>query len=161
MSERRRKARRAAGRRNRRKGKPGDGQPLWFLAAVGAVVVFAVLLTVFGLDRDDGSSGSGRADGTDLVAGKKLFEGNCAQCHGVDLRGTNTGPPFLSPVYAPNHHSDEAFLLAAQNGVQPHHWGFGPMPPVRGLSDEQVQEIVAYVRSVQIEEGITRDPTHG
>ncbi len=160
MAERSRKGARRAREHRRSRGR-SDGQPVWFLATVGGIVVFAVLLTVFGLGRDDGSPGSGRAAGTDLAAGKNLFEGNCARCHGTDLRGTNTGPPFLSPVYAPNHHSDEAFLLAAQNGVQPHHWGFGPMPPVSGLSEAQIQEIVAYVRSVQVEEGITRDPTHG
>jgi hypothetical protein len=64
----------------------------------------------------------------------------------------------LVPTYAPNHHGDEAFQRAVVAGVQPHHWNFGPMVPVEGLSRDDVSKIVAYVRSVQEAEGILRDP---
>jgi mono/diheme cytochrome c family protein len=53
----------------------------------------------------------------DLVAsGELLYAANCAECHGVDLRGTDKGPSHLSEVYEPGHHGDGAFLLAVQAG---------------------------------------------
>lgn len=81
-------------------------------------------------------------------------------CHGGDLKGTKTGPPFLSPVYAPNHHPDEAFYAAVANGVQPHHWEFGPMPAQPSVSPEDVAAIVAYIRAEQQKAGIIQDPSH-
>ncbi len=93
----------------------------------------------------------------DLGRGQQLFENNCAACHGQLAEGTENGPPFLHQVYEPNHHGDEAFQRAAANGVQPHHWDFGAMPPIgaqNGLTRDDVAEIVAYVRSLQREAGI-------
>ena len=84
-----------------------------------------------------------------VAAGAALYEANCAQCHGSDLRGTDQGPSHLSSVYAPSHHGDGAFLLAVMNGSAQHHWDFGPMPPIEGLSASQVDEIIAFVREQQ------------
>ena len=101
------------------------------------------------------SGGSGLA-----TQGKGLYEETCGVCHGLDLKGTDAGPPFLSPIYAPNHHPDESFYAAVEQGVQPHHWDFGPMPPQPAMKREQVEAIIAYVRSQQEEAGITEDPSH-
>ena len=107
------------------------------------------------------SSASGPISSEESIGqGKVLFERTCAVCHGADLNGTETGPPFLDPIYAPNHHSDESFFAAVQNGVQPHHWDFGPMPAQPNLSEGEVAAIIAYVRSEQAEAGITEDPSH-
>lgn len=101
------------------------------------------------------------AEGTELIAeGKEYYEETCAACHGEDLRGTGTGPPFLSPIYAPDHHADESFYLAVENGAQPHHWDFGPMPPQPSVTEEEVTAIIAYVRAQQAEAGITEDTDH-
>lgn len=106
-----------------------------------------------------GCGGGGADAGTSesLVArGDRLYhgEGTCQTCHGADLRGTTMGPPFLDATYAPSHHPDSAFHRAVRNGVQPHHWNFGPMPALPHLSDGDVDAIVAYVRSVQEANGI-------
>ncbi len=90
----------------------------------------------------------------DLEAGRVLFEANCAQCHGQEAQGTDQGPPFLHQYYRPGHHSDAAFYLAVRNGVVPHHWDFGPMPAIPGLEDDEIGDIVAYVRSLQEAAGI-------
>lgn len=90
----------------------------------------------------------------EVAAGEELFANNCAQCHGVDANGTNQGPSFLNDIYVPSHHADGAFLIAVRNGVQPHHWDFGPMPPRPGLSDQDVADIVAWVRAQQRAAGI-------
>ena len=95
-----------------------------------------------------------------IARGRDLFADNCPTCHGVDLEGTSTGPPFLHEIYAPNHHPDEAFYAAVAQGVRPHHWRFGPMPPVPSLTEDDVRAIVAYIRSVQEREGILVDPSH-
>lgn len=96
-----------------------------------------------------------------VAAGEELFVASCAVCHGLDLRGSPTGPPFLVPTYAPNHHGDEAFQRAAAFGTPAHHWGFGDMAPIPGLSRDDVSQIIEYVRSVQEAEGVLIDPTHG
>lgn len=96
---------------------------------------------------------------TEVVAeGESLYAASCAECHGIDLTGTDRGPSHLSVVYEPGHHADAAFLLAVRNGVRPHHWDFGPMPPIEGLTDEEVGAITAYVRSVQAERGFQPYP---
>ncbi|MDA0226268.1 MAG: c-type cytochrome, partial [Proteobacteria bacterium] len=33
------------------------------------------------------------------ATGKPLFETHCGSCHGVDLRGTDKGPPLLHRIY--------------------------------------------------------------
>ena len=81
--------------------------------------------------------------------GKRLYEKNCASCHGKDLKGSDKGPPFLHPVYQPSHHGDAAFQAAAQYGSRAHHWKFGDMPPVQGVSPDDVAHITAYVRQQQ------------
>lgn len=92
--------------------------------------------------------------GGDAVAGRDLFANNCARCHGPAAGGTDSGPSFLSDIYVPSHHADEAFQRAVALGVQPHHWDFGAMPPVEDLTREQVADIVAYVRQLQRDAGL-------
>ena len=91
-----------------------------------------------------------------VLAGRELFNANCAQCHGPGATGTDLGPPLLHQVYLPYHHSDAAFRSAVQNGVPMHHWFFGDMPPVPGLSTDQVDSIICYVRQAQFETGMPR-----
>jgi mono/diheme cytochrome c family protein len=86
--------------------------------------------------------------------GKPLFESNCASCHGADLGGTDKGPPFLNRIYEPSHHGDAAFQMAAKNGARAHHWKFGDMPPVPGVTPDDVAHITAYVRMQQRKAGI-------
>ncbi len=86
--------------------------------------------------------------------GRGLYAANCARCHGGDLQGTKQGPPFLDAVYGPSHHADAAFAIAVKNGVRPHHWNFGPMPPMPDLTDQQIALIVAFVRAEQEAVGV-------
>ncbi|MEO1825019.1 MAG: cytochrome c, partial [Roseibacillus sp.] len=87
--------------------------------------------------------------------GQRAFEAKCASCHGENAAGQNgVAPPLVHKIYEPNHHSDAAFLNAAQNGVQSHHWNFGNMPPVEGLTQGDVKMIAGYVRELQRANGI-------
>ena len=81
--------------------------------------------------------------------GKKLYEKNCASCHGQELKGSDKGPPFLHPVYETSHHGDASFQAAVHHGSRAHHWKFGDMPPVQGVSPDDVAHITAYVRQQQ------------
>ena len=82
-------------------------------------------------------------------AGARLFAANCAACHGANATGTDTGPPLLHKVYEPGHHPDRLFQRAVSHGVMSHHWDFGHMPPVPGLSRKDVSRIIAFVRELQ------------
>jgi cytochrome c len=87
--------------------------------------------------------------------GKRIFEGKCAVCHGKNATGQKGfAPPLVDKIYEPNHHGDIAFVMAAKNGVQSHHWDFGDMPPVEGLTDGDVKYIARYIRELQKENGI-------
>ena len=117
------------------------------VAGVLAAVVVASACSTAGGDADAPTDAEPTADL--VVAGEPLYQASCAQCHGTDLRGTSLGPSHLSIVYEPNHHGDAAFVLAARAGVRQHHWRFGNMPPIPGLSDSDLDAIVAYVRDQQ------------
>jgi mono/diheme cytochrome c family protein len=86
--------------------------------------------------------------------GKTLFDANCAVCHGVSAGGSNKGPPLVHIYYEPDHHGDEAFYFGVQHGVRQHHWRFGNMPPVAGVSEADVTRIITYVRALQSNNGI-------
>lgn len=119
------------------------------------VLAFALTVAVCGGTPDTGIESQ---DPTLVAKGADLYEVSCAECHGTDLRGTNQGPSHLSIVYEPNHHSDGAFALAVMIGSPQHHWGFGPMLPVGGLSDDDIVAITAFVREQQRLQGFEPYP---
>jgi mono/diheme cytochrome c family protein len=91
---------------------------------------------------------------TMALLGEKLFNSNCAACHGQNAAGSDQGPPLVHRIYEPNHHGDASFYLAVQRGVQAHHWRFGNMQAVEGVSERDVEKIVLYVRELQRANGI-------
>lgn len=92
---------------------------------------------------------------TKAKMGKRAFEAKCATCHGANGAGQNgVAPPFINKIYEPAHHGDLAFVRAAKNGVQSHHWNFGNMPPVQGVTDGDVKNIATYIRELQRANGI-------
>ena len=86
--------------------------------------------------------------------GRALFGRHCADCHGENAAGSDQGPPLVHRIYESSHHGDMAFVLAAKQGVRAHHWRFGNMPAVDGVSDEDVLQITGYVRALQRANGI-------
>ena len=87
--------------------------------------------------------------------GETLFNRSCASCHGKNAAGQDgIAPPLIHKIYEPNHHGDAAFHLAAKNGVRAHHWQFGNMPAVEGVTDPELKKIVVYIREVQRANGI-------
>ncbi len=87
--------------------------------------------------------------------GKLLYEAKCVACHGVNASGQDgVAPPLVHKIYEPSHHGDESFQRAVSLGVQAHHWRFGNMLPVEGLTRGDVKMITAYVRELQRANGI-------
>ena len=87
--------------------------------------------------------------------GEQVFNVAWAECHGTNAAGQNgIAPPLVHIPYVPGHHGDASFLLAVRNGVRAHHWKFGNMPAVEGLTDGDVKMVVAYIRELQRANGI-------
>lgn len=79
--------------------------------------------------------------------GEKLYQQYCARCHGRTIGGSTNGPPLIE--YGNAHHSDGTFYRAVSNGVKQHHWKYGDMPPMKGISSNEVGSIITFVREVQ------------
>lgn len=125
-----------------------------------AVVALTVLVAA-ACGGDQGTGGESEIPVQDpelVAAGADLYQANCSVCHGAELEGSATGPSLLSEVYVPSHHSDGSFQVAVAAGSPQHHWDFGPMPPVDGLSESDVAAITAFVREQQRVEGFQPYP---
>ncbi len=125
---------------------------------VALAAAMALLVVACGDTTDQGDTGIPPQDPELVKLGDDLYQASCAECHGSDVRGTDRGPSHLSRVYEPNHHGDAAFLLAVQRGSPAHHWPFGDMLPVEGLTPEDVAAIVAFVREQQRLQGFEPYP---
>ena len=136
------------------------------LVAYVVVAIVALLLTA-GCGGDDApeqataepqraAAAAAPASGISEMAraGESVFNANCSICHGAGAVGTRQGPPLTDGVYHPGHHPDPSFRNAVRNGVPQHHWGFGDMPPVPGVSPDEVEEIICYVRQTQRTNGL-------
>lgn len=89
-----------------------------------------------------------------LQQGAQLFTKYCSACHGAVGDGSDNGPPLVHKIYEPGHHPDEAIYAAAKLGARAHHWQFGDMPPVVGITDPEIAEIVTFIRAMQKANGI-------
>lgn len=135
-------------------------------AAIGSTAVY--VFSNWTVDEDNSASPTALVPGGPIVSvrlpdgftetalvGKRAFDAVCADCHGQNAAGRNgKGPPLVHKIYEPSHHSDVAFFRAVQNGVQAHHWRFGNMPKLQGITDGDVKGIIRYVRELQRVNGI-------
>lgn len=76
----------------------------------------------------------------DLATGKRLYDGMCARCHGMNGMG-GEGPSLARPVlrHAPD---DETLMALIQDGIP----GTG-MPQIRRLSRGELRQVAGYARS--------------
>jgi mono/diheme cytochrome c family protein len=103
-------------------------------------------------DSPPGAEGAGAVPAA--LDGAGLYDRHCARCHGPQGTGSDQGPPLVNRIYEPSHHPDAAFYRAVSHGVRAHHWHFGDMPALGGLSNADVTAIIAYVRGLQRKAGI-------
>jgi mono/diheme cytochrome c family protein len=86
---------------------------------------------------------------TDLAAaaqkGKPVYEANCSYCHGVT--GASDGPfqpkPPVINSGAATKASDGELFLVVRNGKGK------SMPPMKRMTDEEIWQAVAYVRTLE------------
>ena len=137
-----------------------------------SVIAFSALAVIFGLASALWLSVNNSADdiiiknvptnvllpdtlSQDAQIGKLAFEAKCTSCHGTNAAGRDgVAPPLVHIIYESNHHGDESFQRAVAMGVQAHHWSFGNMPAVEGLTRGDVMMIIKYIRELQRENGI-------
>lgn len=105
-------------------------------------------------DKEPPLPAASAATPSEFQPGEQKFAAHCAGCHGVRAVGTSQGPPLVHKIYEPNHHADAAFQRAALNGVRAHHWDFGNMPKIDGVSPDDVDQIIKYIRWLQRQAGV-------
>lgn len=81
------------------------------------------------------------------------WENHCTSCHGADGKGeTKMGKKLkirdLSDASYQASFTDEAAFKAVKQGVK-NEAGKTTMKPIEGLSDEEINALVAYVRSLK------------
>ena len=130
----------------------------WVFAGLVVIVLAALGWMVFGSgNRNSTTANAGvtvpALSGT-AAEGAALYTKYCVECHGENGGGADKGPPLIHKYYEPNHHTDQAFMVATLQGARQHHWKFGNMKPVEGITETEVIKIITYVRAVQRANGI-------
>lgn len=135
---------------------PEPFEPSWLERSLNryllAGLVFMVVLIAgfigYRLREPSLRADAARAQRVDYTRiGHQLFEASCAECHGENGSGGGTAPTldsrqFLSTTSDPQMH---ALIAGGVSGTPMPAWGldFGGT-----LTDEQVQQIVTYLRSL-------------
>ncbi|RME93910.1 MAG: cytochrome c [Verrucomicrobia bacterium] len=88
----------------------------------------------------------------DLSKGKAVFDKKCAKCHGKDGKGQTTmGRKLKIKDYTKAESwakvKDEEAVKAIKEGYKRN--GKKVMPAVKGLSDEDIQNVIAYMKSLK------------
>jgi cytochrome c553 len=88
-----------------------------------------------------------------LIASSANWENHCSSCHGMDGRGeTKMGKKLkirdlTDPQYQASF-TDEAAFNAVKIGVK-NEAGKTTMKPIEGLSDEEINALVVYLRALK------------
>lgn len=105
-----------------------------------ALLVTGGLYAVLAPTSADASTPTASAD--DVAAGQKLFQANCATCHGRDASGTDSAPSLIGVGAA-------AVDFQVGTGRMPMQ-ATGPQAPAKPVQfdDEQIAQLAAYVASL-------------
>ena len=89
------------------------------------------------------------------AAGQKTFEQACQACHGGGGRGSERGPALTSGRFTRGGLDGEIFLNI-RNGIKG-----TPMPGFAGLKQEQVWQLVTFVRNISGSAAVTGEKVAG
>jgi len=87
----------------------------------------------------------------DVEEGQKLFQANCATCHGLDLQGTNDGPSLYGVGELSVHFQVSTGRMPLQAQAPQ-----APQKPVQ-FTEEQIAALAAFVGSVAPGPGLPED----
>lgn len=115
------------------------------------IIVLGIVayLTVIGTVQD--ALGAGNAE-----AGGKLYQTRCSPCHGPDGKAATPTAQALNPK--PRDHTDGAYMnaLSGEHLAKVIKNG-GPavgkslvMPPHPDLNDQQIEDVIAFVRTLAV-----------
>lgn len=115
------------------------------LGRMARLRTFAIILgAAIGISVIGFASRAAAKPAADDAAGEQTFKSNCVVCHGAD----GTGSPTGKALKAPDLHSDAVQKMTVAEMVTQVSDGKNNMPPFKStLSKEQIQGVVAYVRS--------------
>jgi mono/diheme cytochrome c family protein len=119
----------------------------------GLLLACAALVAVVAVGCGGGEPAAPSVAG-DVDSGAVLYDRNCAGCHGADGTGAADGPGLLYEQYALPGFDDQALVSAIVQGAPEEAWEYGAMPRIRGLSDQDLADLVAFVRALQGEAGL-------
>lgn len=94
------------------------------------------------------------AQAQQLASGSEIFRSACAVCHGQDGEGVpRLGKPLRNSAYVQDTHDEAMFQLIAEGRKVDHPLNTtGALMPPRGavgLNDEQLHDVIAYLRDMQ------------
>lgn len=103
----------------------------------------------------DTTAAAGGEGGGDATAGEAAYQGTCSACHGPDAKGIDgLGKDLHANAFVVENSDGEmiAFLGVGRPASDPDNTTGVDMPPKGGnpsLSDQDLQNIVAYLRTLQ------------
>ena len=121
------------------------------VASAGSVVGYGqVPPPVAGQGQGRGGGGLGRGQAAPAIdpvvveRGRGLYSVGCAFCHGSEARGGETGPNLIRSAVILDD-KDGELLIPIVKGGRPERG----MPPRPDLTDAQIKDIAAYLRSIR------------
>lgn len=128
--------------RNSPRSRSGRRSPLAAAALIGIGLLITGGVYAGASAAMAASSETPTASNLTVEDGQKLFQANCATCHGLDLQGTQNGPSLYGVGELSVHFqvSTGRMPLQAQSPQ-------APQKPVQ-FTDDQIQAIASYVQSV-------------
>jgi cytochrome c oxidase cbb3-type subunit III len=116
----------------------------------------AVLYAVAAMAAETGTKVKLPGSHTDLARGEKLFQAQCARCHGA--KGEGSRGPALNRPKLPRAPDDAALLKVIEDGIRG-----TEMPGAGAMSDREMRQTAAYVRSLGKlpMKPVPGDPAHG
>lgn len=118
----------------------GQGVPARFCVKNAVVAVLTVLLF---------SCGSLAQESVNIGTGRAVFENKCAVCHGEDASGKTEMAKSLH-VMIPDYRSAEVQNLTDDDIKRVVTQGKGSMPPVGGLSVQDLTNLIVFIRTFEI-----------
>jgi len=135
----------------------------WTVVVIGCVLVWLTASTSMEAQRKGGGDPKAAAlknpvaaTPTNIAAGKRVYEQNCRQCHGIRGKGdgtlapTNPKPADFTDDKWEHGSSDGELYTLILNGAPPRAWQKeSEMKPMKGtLMPTQIWQVINYIRTL-------------